>query len=149
MIGLLKKHADAIQTAAAIVSAGAIIFGALQVLWSRQALDAQATAIALQSSRAVLAQIEENPTTYAKLAGVDEALVLNAVFINSAISLFSEQFYFSQAGVLSSDHWERFRLDLCNFVMLDGVQPQVVSNIGRGSYPLDFKHELIRCGVEE
>jgi hypothetical protein len=147
--GLLKRHADAIQTAASIVSAVAIIFGAFQVLWGRQALDAQATAAALQSSRAILSQIEQNPSTFAKLARVDEAVVTQTVFINNIISLFSEQFYFAQAGVLPDDQWERFRLDLCDFVMLGDVQPQVVSNIERGSYLVDFKHELIRCGVKE
>lgn len=149
MGGFFKQHADSIQAIAAIVSAGAIIFGAFQVLWGRQALEAQATAAALQSSRSILAQIEQNPKIYAKLTGGDEALVSQAVFITNVISLFSEQFYFWKAGVLPSDHWERFRTDLCDFVMLPSVQPQIASNIGRGSYPMDFKHELIRCGLRE
>jgi hypothetical protein len=144
----LRDHADAIQTLTAVVSMGAIIFGAIQVMNGRKALDAQATAAALQSSRAILAQIEQNPAISAKLHGVDEATAAQTAFINGVVSMFSEQFLFSQADVLPRDHWDRFRKDLCDFVMLPDVQPQVVSNIGRGSYPLDFKHELIRCGVK-
>ncbi len=83
-----------------------------------------------------------------KLADVDEETAKRAIFITGMVSLFSEQFYFWQGGVLPTDHWERFRKDLCDFVMLPTVQPQVVANIGRGSYPIDFKHELIRCGVK-
>lgn len=148
-MGHLKNHAAAIQTAAAIVSACAIIFGAVQVWWGRQALDAQATAAALQSSRTILAQIEQNPSTFAKLQGVDEDVAAQAAFINNMMSLFSEQFLFAQAGVLPADVWKHFRMDMCHFVMLDGVQPQVVGNIERGSYPVNFEHELIRCGVKE
>lgn len=145
--GFLRLHADAIQTFMAIVSTVAVVWGAIEVKKGRQALDAQATAAALQSSRAIHAQIEQNPAIYAKLAGVDEATAAQAVFITSIVSMFSEQFYFWHAGVLPNDHWERFRKDLCEFVMLPNVQPQVVANIGRGSYPIDFKYELIRCGV--
>jgi hypothetical protein len=144
----LNDHAVALQTAAAIVSTVAIGWGAFQVYWGRQALDAQATAVALQSSRAILAQIEQNPAAYATLTGVDEGTVAKAAFINSIVSMFSEQFIFWKAGVLPAELWSQFRVDLCDFVMLPSVQPQVVSNIGRGSYPVDFKNELIRCGVK-
>jgi hypothetical protein len=141
----LAFHKDKISSIASIVSVIAFLFATYQVYLGRQILEAQASVAALQNARAFLVQIENNPQAAAEIYKVDSATLKKSVFINSMISLYSEQFILWDRGILNDDHWKIFKSELCSFVENPMVSTRVISNIKNNSYPEDFTEILNDC----